>query len=91
MVKVKKKLTADQKSARKRAKKERQEKFTWVFMSSKQVRVKRHPQTIDGVDVDEYIEQYTDPFWLHQNEMWEHIDTKELDERENQDDQDFLF
>ena len=70
MIKGKKRLTSTQISASKRAKKEKQEKFTWVFMSGKQVRVKRHPQTIDGVDVDQYIEQNADPTWLHQNELW---------------------
>ncbi len=70
MAKVKKKLTAAQKRARKRAKAERQKKYMWVFMNGKQVRVKR-PETIDGMDVDEFIRRNADPIWLHQNEMWE--------------------
>ena len=76
MAKVKKKLTAAQKRARKKAKAERQKKYMWVFMNGKQVRVKR-PPTIDGMDVDEYIQQNADPIWLHQNEMWEYIQTDE--------------
>ena len=68
MVKVKKKLTASQKHARKKAKAERQKKYMWVFMNGKQVRVKR-PPTIDGLDVDEYIRNNASPIWLHQNEM----------------------
>ena len=72
MAKVKKKLTAAQKRARKIAKAERQKKYVWVFMNGKQVRVKR-PPTIDGMDIDEYIQKNTDPIWLHQNEMWEYI------------------
>ena len=72
MAKVKKKLTAVQKRARKKAKAERQKKYMWVFMNGKQVRVKR-PPTIDGMDVDEYIQKNADPIWLHQNEMWEYI------------------
>ena len=76
MAKVKKKLTAAQKRARKKAKAERQKKYMWVFMNGKQVRVKR-PLTIDGMDVDEYIQQNAYPIWLHQNEMWEYIQTDE--------------
>jgi len=76
MAKVKKKLTAAQKRAGKKAKVERQKKYMWVFMHGKQVRVKR-PPTIDGMDADEYIRQNADPIWLHQNEMWEYIQTEE--------------
>ncbi len=76
MAKVKKKLTAAQKRARKEAKTERQKKYMWVFMNGKQVRVKR-PPTIDGMDVDKYIRQNADPIWLHQNEMWECIQAEE--------------
>ncbi len=70
MPKVKRKLTAAQKCAKKKAKKERQNKYMWVFMNSKQVRVDR-PPTIEGMDPDEYIQRHADPIWLHQNEMWE--------------------
>lgn len=42
----------------------------WVFMNGKQVRIKR-PPTIDGLPVDEFIEQNADPIWLHQNGMHE--------------------
>ena len=73
MTKAKKKLTAAQKRARKKAKAERQKKYKWVFMNGKQVRVKR-PLTIEGMDVDEFIRQNADPIWLHQNEMWEYIE-----------------
>jgi len=73
MAKVKKKLTTAQKRARKKAKAERQKKYMWVFMNGKQVRIKRR-QTIDGMDMDEYIRRNADPIWLHQNEMWEYID-----------------
>ena len=73
MAKNKKKLTAAQKSARKA---ERQKKYMWVFMNGKQVRVKR-PETIDGMDVDEFILRNADPIWLHQNEMWEYIEMQE--------------
>jgi len=76
MAKIKKKLTTAQKRARKEAKAERQQKYMWVFMNGKQVRVKR-PPTIDGMDVDEYIQRNSDPIWLHQNEMWEYIEVDE--------------
>ncbi|MBI9092246.1 MAG: hypothetical protein JEZ12_23785 [Desulfobacterium sp.] len=75
---VKKKLTTAQKRARKKAKAERHKKYMWVFMNGKQVRVKR-PPTIDGMGVDEYILQNADPIWLHQNDMWEYIQTEEDD------------
>ena len=90
MGKVKNKLTAAQKSAKKRAKKERQKKYMWVFMNGKQVRVKR-PQPIDGVDIDDYIQQNEDPIWLHQNEMWDLIDTEESTEYENKNGNDDPF
>ena len=76
MAKIKKKLTAAQKRSRKKAKAERQKKYMWVFMSGKQVRVKR-PETIDGMDKDEFIRRNADPIWLHQNEMWEYMDQDE--------------
>ena len=74
MSKAKKALTTAQKRARKKAKAERQRKYMWVFMNGKQVRVRR-PLTIEGMDVDEYIQKNADPIWLHQNEMWEYIQT----------------
>ena len=79
MAKIKKKLTTAQKRARKKAKAERQKKYMWVFMNGKQVRVKR-PPTIDGMDIDDYIQNNADPIWLHQNEMWEFIKTDEDDD-----------
>jgi len=70
MAKVKKKLTPAQKRAKKAAKAERQKKYQWVFMNGKQVRIKR-PRTVDGISVDQFIEENADPIWLHQNELWE--------------------
>ena len=55
----------------------------WVFMNGKQVRVKR-PETIDGMDRDEFIRRNADPIWLHQNEMWEYMDLDEDDYEENE-------
>ena len=76
MAKVKKKLTAAQKRTRKKAKMERQKKYMWGFRNGKQVRIKR-PPTIDGMDIGEFIQENTDPIWLHQNKMWEYIQTDE--------------
>ena len=76
MAKIKKKLTAAQKRVRKAAKAERQKKYQWIFINGKQVRIKR-PPTIDGMNVDEFIRQNADPIWLHQNEMWEYIETED--------------
>jgi hypothetical protein len=72
---VKRKLTPEQKRAKKEAKAESQKKYMWVFRNGKQVRVER-PKLIDGMHVDEYIRQNADPIWLHQNEMWEYIETE---------------
>jgi hypothetical protein len=76
MAKAKTKLTPAQKRAKKIAKEERQKKYMWVFMNGKQVRIKR-PETIDGIDPDEFIRNNADPIWLHQNEMWEYMDQEE--------------
>ena len=73
MAKVRKKLTPAQKRAKKKAKEERQKKYMWVFRNGKQVRIKR-PETIDGMDKDEFIRRNADPIWLHQNEMWEYME-----------------
>jgi hypothetical protein len=82
-MKMKKKLTAEQKRVRRKAKAERQKKYMWVFMNGKQVRVKR-PPTIDGMDVDEFIRQNADPVWLHQNEMWEYIQPDKIDDLDDE-------
>jgi hypothetical protein len=79
--KIKKKLTNAQKRAKKEAKAERQKKYMWVFLNGKQVRVKR-PQTIDGMDANEFILQNADRIWLHQNEMWEELHAREIQEQE---------
>ena len=70
MAKQKKKLTRAQKAAKKVA----QKKTMTVFVNGKQVRVKR-PELIDGMDMDEYIRKNADPIWLHQNEMWEYMES----------------
>jgi len=42
---------------------------------------------IEGMSVEEFIRENADPIWLHQNEMWEYIETEpkeslQLDENE---------
>ena len=69
MAKPKRKLTASQKRARKKRRKE----FMTVFIHGKQKRVRR-PPTIDGMNVDEFIMRNADPIWLHQNGLWEYLD-----------------
>jgi len=31
---------------------------------------------LDGIDQDDFIKRNADPIWLHQNEMWEYIDSE---------------
>lgn len=76
MEKIKTKFTKPQKRAKASAKVKLLKKYEWIFINGKQVRVKR-PQLIDGILVDEYIQQNADPMWLHQNEMWEYLKADE--------------
>ncbi len=62
----KQKLTTKEKAEKRRRRKE----YMTIFVNGKQKRVKR-PETIDGMDIDEFIRANADPIWLHQNEMWE--------------------
>ena len=62
----------------------------WVFMNGRQVKVKR-PQMIDGVDIDEYIQQNADPIWLHQNEIWDRLETTESTENEEPSEEELPF
>jgi hypothetical protein len=73
MEKLKKKMTTTQKIAKQKAKHERQKKYIMIFVNGKQVRIKR-PALIEGMPIDEFIEQNGDPILLHENEMWESID-----------------
>ena len=86
MTRRKKKLTPEQKAA----KKKRQKEYMAVFMNGKQKRVKRSP-TIDGIPVDEFIRRNADPIWLHQNELWEYMDQHEEQDDTPADDHDIPF
>ena len=75
MTRPKKKLTPEQKAARKK----RREEYMTVFINGKQRRIKR-PPTIEGMDAEEFIRRNADSIWLHQNEMWEYIDQNEVED-----------
>ena len=75
MSKQKRKLTP----AEKAQKKKRQMEYMTIFINGKQKRVKR-PPTIDGIDLDDFIQRNADPIWLHQNEMWEDMDSEAPEE-----------
>jgi len=87
MAKKKRKLTAKEKTEKKRLRKE----YMTIFIGGKQKRVKR-PPTIDGMDVDEFIRRNADPIWLHQNEMCEYMtDSDEEDEGDDESTDDIPF
>jgi hypothetical protein len=69
MAKKKRKLTARERSEKRR----RNQELMTIFIHGKMKRIRRPPQ-IDGFDVDEFIRHNADPIWLHQNEMWEYIE-----------------
>lgn len=71
MTTQKRKLTP----AEKTQKKKRQMESMTIFINGKQKRVKC-PPTIDGIDLDDFIQSNADPVWLHQNEMWEDMDSE---------------
>jgi len=73
MKKPKRKLTAAEKSEKRR----RQKDYMTIFIHGKQKRVKR-PPTVEGLEVDEFIRRNADPIWLHQNEMWEYLTDNEF-------------
>ncbi len=77
MTKRKRKLTPVEKAQKKRLR----EMYETVFINGKQKRVRREP-TVEGLPVDEFIRRNADPFWLHQNEMWEMIGQEEKQEEE---------
>ena len=79
MTKEKKKLTTGQKRTKMNAKSKSRQKYMWIFVNGKQVRVKR-PPTVEKIDLDDFIQQNADPAWLHQNEMWEYIQADENEE-----------
>jgi len=73
----KRKLTAAEKAEKKRRRRE----YKTIFINGKQKRVKREP-TIDGLPVDEFIRRNADPIWLLQNEMYEELHQREMEQQE---------
>jgi hypothetical protein len=63
--KQKRKLTAEER----RARRERKKNWETIFVNGKQKRVRR-PPTIDGLPVEEFIARNADPIWLHQEGLW---------------------
>jgi len=80
MGKPKRKLTAAEKAEKKR----RRMEYETIFINGKQKRVKRPPM-IDGLDQNEFIRRNADLVWLHQNEMWELIHEREMEQQESTD------
>jgi hypothetical protein len=76
MAKPKKKLTPAQRAEKKRRKRE----TMIIFINGKQKRVRR-PLTIDGMDAEEFIRHNADPIWLHQNERWDILHEREMEEQ----------
>ena len=85
MAKPKRKLSAAEKVAKRKARQE----YVTVFIGGRQKRVRR-PPTVEGIDAEEFIKRNADPIWLHQNEMWEYLDYHDKD-LENRDEKDFEF
>ena len=50
-----------------------------IFINGKQKRVRR-PPTIDGMDVEDFIRANADPIWLHQNEEWEILHERAMED-----------
>ncbi len=72
--KPKRKLTGEQRRARKRRRKE----TMIIFINGKQKRVPRPPK-IDGLDADEFIRRNADPIWLVQNGEWDELHRREME------------
>ena len=75
--KPKKKLTAEQRAARDKRRKE----FMIIFVNGKQKRVKRVLSAKEEAKIEEFIRHNADPIWLHQNEMWEYLEQYQEDEQ----------
>ena len=65
MAKQKRKLTSEEKAAKKRRKLE----FMTIFVNGKQKRVRR-PVLIDGMHPDDFLRINADPLWLHKEGEW---------------------
>jgi hypothetical protein len=79
MGKRKRKLTASEKAAKRRRRRE----YMTIFVNGKQKRVKR-PPTVEGMSVDEFIRRNADPIWLLQHRMYEELHQLRLEEEDSQ-------
>ena len=57
------------------SRRERKKNFMTIFIGGTQKRVRRPPQ-IDGLSVEEFLERNADPIWLHQNGLWEFMESR---------------
>ena len=71
--KPKKKLTAQQRAARDKRRKE----FMIIFVNGKQKRVKRVLSAKEEAKIEEFIRHNANPIWMHQNEMWEYLEQEQ--------------
>ena len=71
MAKRKRKLTTVQKAEKARHRRE----YMTVMVNGKMKRVRRPPM-IEGDTVEEFIRRNADPIFLHQEGLWEFLDTE---------------
>ncbi len=72
MAKKKRKLTKAEKLVRTK----HGEMYEGIFVNGKQKRIKREP-LVEGLPVDEFLRHNADPLWLHQEGLWELIDSED--------------
>ncbi len=70
MAKRKRKRSAEEKAARDR----RRQEYETVFINGKMKRIRR-PPTVDGMSVDDFLRANADPIVLHQEGLWEYLET----------------
>lgn len=68
---MKRKLTEEQKR--------RKKEYKTIFRNGKQVRVKRH-SVLREIEADEFYRINADPITLHQDGMWEYMNSVDNDE-----------
>jgi hypothetical protein len=71
----KRKLSAGEKAA----KKKRRREYQTIFIDGKMKRVRR-PPTIDGMRVEDFVRQNADPIFLHQEGLWEYLEAPDDDD-----------
>jgi hypothetical protein len=75
MGKKKRRLSADDKAARR----QRRLEYQTIFVGGKMKRVRRTP-TIDGVSIEEFVRANADPVFLHQEGLWELLEPEEVED-----------